>query len=506
MNRNRNAVNLGLMLTSVVLLVLLEALWLYRSYEKEAFEFRREVSFLLRNTIGEMRDSLLMERVQWLPGDSVRVAARHIFSRDSLPLITRHERSVHYDTGVTSSKSTVKVFLSTPSDSLQSEILKTVIRRAGDPSRGRSDRAFVIQVRDDSLSTTDVAKRYTDVLLGRHLPSPKQIHMSKELRSEVPLDVLQKRFRETRSTLPQERHPNLFSSEMRTESVPYSPAFHYYASFAGVHLYLIRQIAPELLFALFVTALTCGAFVLVYGSLKRQQRLVELKDTFISNITHELKTPVATVGVALEAMRNFSAMDKPQLTRDYLDIAMKEVNRLAAMTDNILNTSVLEAGNNDIKKDPVNLQTLFQEVIASMNVLASGRGASIAYETEGDDFVITGDAALLANMLSNLLDNAIKYSDKEARVLVSLGSSGRALTLRVKDNGPGIDPAFHNQIYDKFFRVPKGDVHTVKGYGLGLNYVRSVVRLHHGTIDLDSSREKGTEFIIKFPLSVQRSR
>jgi len=76
----------------------------------------------------------------------------------------------------------------------------------------------------------------------------------------------------------------------------------------------------------------------------------------------------------------------------------------------------------------------------------------------------------------------------------------------VKDNGPGIDPAFHNQIYDKFFRVPKGDVHTVKGYGLGLNYVRSVVRLHHGTIDLNSSREKGTEFIIKFPLSVQRSR
>jgi hypothetical protein len=151
MNRNRNAVNLGLMLTSVVLLVLLEVLWLYRSYEKEAFEFRREVSFLLRNTIGEMRDSLLMERVQWLPGDSVRVAARHIFSRDSLPLITRHERSVHYDTGVTSSKSTVKVFLSTPSDSLQSEILKTVIRRAGDPSRGRSDRAFVIQVRCQTL-------------------------------------------------------------------------------------------------------------------------------------------------------------------------------------------------------------------------------------------------------------------------------------------------------------------------------------------------------------------
>ena len=134
-----------------------------------------------------------------------------------------------------------------------------------------------------------------------------------------------------------------------------------------------------------------------------------------------------------------------------------------------------------------------------MNVLASGRGTSITLGTEGNRFVIEGNSALLSNALTNLLDNAIKFSDAGARIEVWLQNIGHEITLSVKDNGPGIDPAFHQQIFEKFFRVPKGDVHTVKGYGLGLNYVNSVVRLHNGTIDLISAPEKGSEFTIKFP-------
>jgi two-component system, OmpR family, phosphate regulon sensor histidine kinase PhoR len=488
-------VTIGLMTTSVVLLVLLEALWLFRSYEKEAFELRRDTSFLLRNAIGELRDSLLLENVQWVSTDSVRTTAHHILSKDSLAAITKIEKSLHADS--VHSRSTVRVFISSPSDSLRPDILKPLIRRIGDPVTGNTDRAFILRITEDSLDSVALKKRYAEALERRNLPKPDRIALVRELDREIP-HALKKR-RNLRPIGSGENHPDLFSPEMKTESVPYGPMFQYYASFSGVRKYLITQLAPELLFSFFVTVLTCGAFVLVYGSLRRQQRLVELKDTFISNITHELKTPVATVGVALEAMKNFSAMDKPQLTREYLDIALKEVNRLVSMTDNILNTSVLEIEKTTLRKDLVDLKSLAQAVISSMNILASGRGSSITLETEGSRFVLFGDSGLLANTLTNLLDNAIKYSDIGARIHVSLRDAGHELVLTVKDDGPGIDPAFHQQIFEKFFRVPKGDVHTVKGYGLGLNYVQSVVRLHDGIISLKSSLEKGSEFIIKFP-------
>lgn len=498
MNRRRNLATLSLMIASVVLLVLLEALWLFRSYEKEAFDFRRETSFLLRNAVGELRDSLLLENVQWLPNDSLQINTRHVFSRDSVATITRIEQSVRSDS-VDLTKSTVRVFISTPSDSLRPDILKPLIRRIGEPSTGRTDRTFILRVNDDTLNPVALKKRYTDALETRGLPSPDRIQLISELRDEIPLNASRKRRSVMRSRLPGEGQLNMFSSEMKTEPVPYSPLFQYHASFSGVRSHLIRQLAPELLFSFLVTALTCGAFVLVYGSLRRQQRLVEQKDSFISNVTHELKTPVATVGVALEAMKNFSAMDKPHLTREYLDIALEEVNRLVSMTDNILKTSVLEIDKAPIRKDRVDLKFLCQNVISSMNVLASGRGTSISLETEGSDFIVNGDSDLLGNTLSNLLDNAIKYSGTGAHIRVLLRGSGTEIVLIVKDDGPGIDPSFHQQIFEKFFRVPQGDVHAVKGYGLGLNYVRSVVRLHQGTIALKSSRESGSEFTIKFP-------
>lgn len=487
------------MIASVALLVLLEALWLFRSYEKEAFEFRRETSVLLRNVVGELRDSLLWENIQWLPNDSLGEKSRHSLSRDSVATITRIESSIHSDSA-SPTKSTVRVFITSPSDSLRPDILKPLMRRIGEPSTpGKTDRAFILRVNNDSLDTRALDNRYREALERQGLPLPGRIVKISELREERPIQAIKKRQRIERPRASAENQQSLFSRDMKTESVPYNPMLQYYASFTGVPKYLITQLAPELLFSFFVTFLTCAAFWLVYRNLRRQQRLVELKDAFISNITHELKTPVATVGVALEAMKSFSAIDKPHLTREYLDIALKEVARLVSMTDNILNTSALETERDVVRKELVDLKLLSEDVISSMNVLASGRGTSITLGTEGNRFVIEGNSALLSNALTNLLDNAIKFSDAGARIEVWLQNIGHEITLSVKDNGPGIDPAFHQQIFEKFFRVPKGDVHTVKGYGLGLNYVNSVVRLHNGTIDLISAPEKGSEFTIKFP-------
>lgn len=498
MKQKRNFITLGLMITSIILLVLLEGLWLFRSYEKELFDFRSQVSFLLREAVNELRDSVLLENVQRLPKDSISLRLKQSFPNDSIAAaITRIERHVQPASEGTS-RENVRIFITAPSDSLDADILKPLVGRIGEPVGEKTHTTFVLRINNDTLDASVLLNRYVNFLRKQDLPSPERIHLLSDVRKDVAPGSIKRRRNVLRTQGSGENQQKIFSDGINTEAVSYSPLLKYHASFTGVRIYMLRQLAPEILFSFFLTLLTCGAFILVYGSVKRQQRLMDAKDTFISNITHELKTPVATVGVALEALKNFNAMGKPELMRDYLDIALRELNRLAAMTDNILKTSVLETSKST-KSEPVDLKSVVENVVSSMRVLASGCGATITAESEGANFVLQGNAESLSNALTNLIDNAIKYSEAVPRVHVALRAVEDAFTLSVKDDGPGIDPAFHEEIFEKFFRVPQGDVHTVKGYGLGLNYVRSVVRIHKGTIELKSSAKTGSEFILTFP-------
>jgi two-component system, OmpR family, phosphate regulon sensor histidine kinase PhoR len=279
----------------------------------------------------------------------------------------------------------------------------------------------------------------------------------------------------------------------------FAKSAHYEMIIGNSLFYYIRKMALPLLFSLFLVGVTLASFLLLYRSLKQQQKLALLKNDFISNITHELKTPIATVTVALEALQNFNAINDPVKTASYLEMSQQELKRLSLLVDKVLRVSMFENSKVELKREQVDLVTLMHEVMASMRLQFDKTGATVGLHLQGVDFTITADRLHLLSVVYNLFDNAIKYCKVEPRLDVYLTAQADAIDLRFVDNGIGIPAGYQDKVFDKFFRVPTGDIHDVKGYGLGLSYVAHIVREHGGKISLQSVEGKGSTFIIQLP-------
>jgi two-component system phosphate regulon sensor histidine kinase PhoR len=254
------------------------------------------------------------------------------------------------------------------------------------------------------------------------------------------------------------------------------------------------------LFSIFLVGITLVSFVLLYRNLLRQQKLAELKNDFIGNITHELKTPIATVGVAIEALRSFNATNDPARIREYLDISANELQRLSLLVDKVLKLSLFEKREVELKKESFDLGDLLNEVINIMKLQFEKHQAAVSIKTEGNNFTIEADRLHITSVLYNLLDNALKYGKENPVIEITLSELPRdILELKIKDNGLGIAKEYQSKIFEKFFRVPMGNEHNIKGYGLGLSYVSEIVQRHMGFIVVESELGKGTTFTIKLP-------
>ena len=262
--------------------------------------------------------------------------------------------------------------------------------------------------------------------------------------------------------------------------------------------YLMRQIAPPILFSILLLSIIISTFVLLYRNLLKQRRLAELKNEFISNITHELKTPIATVGVAIEALKNFNAIDNPERTKEYLDISQNELQRLGLLVDKVLKLSMFEKKETEIKFETFNLQTVVDEVVSSLKLQLEKYRTRVSVTQEGDTS-IQGDRLHLLSVVFNLIDNAVKYSKGEPSIHIDLKEKENKVILSITDNGIGIAPEYKEKIFEKFFRVPHGDTHDAKGYGLGLSYVAQIVEKHQGTIAIESQKDIGSTFTITLP-------
>lgn len=262
--------------------------------------------------------------------------------------------------------------------------------------------------------------------------------------------------------------------------------------------YLLKQIAVPILFSVLLLGITILSFVLLFRNMQRQRRLAEQKNEFISNITHELKTPIATVGVAIEALKNFNAIDNPERTREYLNISQNELQRLSLLVDKVLKLSMFENKELQLKVEAVNMEQLVGEVAESLKLQFDKKAALITINSHGDT-TLQGDRLHLLSVVFNLLDNALKYGKEKLQVNVLVSGDVESVTLTVSDNGIGIPHEYREKIFEKFFRVPHGDTHNAKGYGLGLSYVAQVVKKHNGTIMLKSEPGNGTAFTITLP-------
>jgi two-component system, OmpR family, phosphate regulon sensor histidine kinase PhoR len=502
---SKNQTTIALMGSSLALLLVLQIFWLYNSYEKSFFDFRKDVDGMFRNTVLALRDSMILQHLEALPPDSTdRSNSTFVFSQKMDSTIVNGKAQIRLSRNASSKHLSMFIASTTGRDSLKA-MLKPIVGRIRD--RKITHGNFVIRIGGDSLNADSISQHFSKALLasGRNLSFTIRKAQSLE-GADFPLPQEFKSHFPTRireGAVP--ANPTTFSDTLKTDWVHVDPLNQYAAEVSGMRLVILKDISPQILFSVFLTALTTVAFFAMYRNIKSQQRLMEIKNDFISNVTHELKTPVATVSVALEALRNFKGLENPQRTEEYLDIAQSELNRLTILTDKILKTATFESKGVHFEAEPVDLLKTLDQVLLSMKLVFEKQKAKVSFEKMGDSFVIHGGSVHLTNVIYNLLDNALKYSEGEPAISISLNANDHNVTLRVADKGIGIPKEYTKKIFEKFFRVPAGDLHNVKGYGLGLSYVESVIKSHKGNIEVQSEKGKGSVFTISLPKLVTTS-
>jgi signal transduction histidine kinase len=271
------------------------------------------------------------------------------------------------------------------------------------------------------------------------------------------------------------------------------------ATFQTPYGYLFGKLLWILIASVILLAVTTWCFIFMLRTILKQKRWSEIKNDFISNMTHELKTPIATVSAAIEALQHFRGMEDKNKAQSYLDISHHELKRLSDLVEKVLHISIEENEEMVLHKEKVNIKTLIQGIIAAQQLKAD-KEVHFDFRCTPDNLLLQVDKLHFSNAINNLIDNAIKYSQREVNINIEVKLKANQLIFTLKDDGVGIPGHYHQLIFDKFFRVPTGDLHNVKGFGLGLNYVKKVVEKHGGTIHVKSEAGKGAEFTIILPL------
>jgi signal transduction histidine kinase len=273
------------------------------------------------------------------------------------------------------------------------------------------------------------------------------------------------------------------------------------AGVEGYSMVIIHQILPQMGFALLLILLTATAFIISFRSLKSQIALNNQRNDFIRNMSHELKTPVATVKVALEALKNFDRRNDPVLMDEYLEMATAETNRLEMLISRVMNIS---ASNGEmIKSNPeqTDMGELIRDVLQAFKPRIEAEKAIVALNLPDKCIKANIDRLHLQGVILNLIDNSLKYSIPPAEIEIGLSSEKNGIRISVSDRGIGIPPEYRTRIFEKFFRVPTGDRHNVKGYGLGLSYAEMVMKQHGGSIGFCEREGGGSIFELTLPQS-----
>jgi len=469
-----------LMASSILLLILFQAYWLRKTYRDEFFSLRRELSVILRETTVRRQ----FQQMVW-NSNSNRVVYRMDSLRGGAVVVTNNRSS---GDSAKNDSMRFEVRIGVPLDSANGQRPTRIIAMEGDrrneSPESTKELTVMVPYFDDSVNLELLDSLYKKALGENNISL------------DYTLSKLNKR--QVDSLM---EHEPMRMNMMRRRGGPSLPMAMLQANFGNPFFPLLSKMGGPLFFSVLMLGITIAAFLFLYRSLKAQHRLALLKSDFISNITHELKTPIATVGVAIEALKNFNAINDPQRTREYLDISGNELHRLGLLVDKVLRLSMFEQDKMELRKESVDIEQLVQEVLQSMKLQFEKAGAVVDLKTEASSTTVQGDRLHLLSVLYNLIDNALKYCKEKPVMQIHLQQQGNTLRLAVQDNGIGIPAEYRSKVFDKFFRVPHGDTHNIKGYGLGLSYVAEVVHKHGGDIEVQAGPAAGSIFVVTLPLA-----
>lgn len=243
-----------------------------------------------------------------------------------------------------------------------------------------------------------------------------------------------------------------------------------------------------------------AVFIIILNQLVTQRRISEIKTDFINNMTHEFKTPIATMNLVLDTLKSPMAINNPDKVMHYVKILKQENKRMLAQVENILQISRLEKGNLQLEREPLDVHDLITNAITHVQVMLNERGGVIHTHFLADNSDISANESHLTNVFINVIENAIKYSPEAPEIDIYTENIKNRILIRIKDKGQGMSKQGAKYIFDKFYREHTGDLHNVKGHGLGLAYVKSIVEYHQGSIYVESEKGKGSTFFIKLPI------
>jgi len=255
--------------------------------------------------------------------------------------------------------------------------------------------------------------------------------------------------------------------------------------------------------SIFLTLVIILGFSLSIHIMFKQKRLSLIKNDFVNNMTHEFKTPISTISLTGEMLLNDRVLKDSDKAKRYTRIILDENNRLKKQVEQVLQIAVIDRGEFKLKQQEVNMHDILQSQANTFEAIVNERGGMIQQQLEAEDTVITGDRTHLENIIANLIDNAIKYSTEIPHLRIETTNKNSGIVVSVHDNGIGISSENKNQIFKNLYRVPTGNVHNVKGFGLGLYYVKKMVEAHGGNITLESELGKGSSFYIYLPTKKQ---
>jgi two-component system, OmpR family, phosphate regulon sensor histidine kinase PhoR len=255
-------------------------------------------------------------------------------------------------------------------------------------------------------------------------------------------------------------------------------------------------ILPSVILILLLIAL----FTYIIYVINRQKRLAELKNDFINNLTHEFNTPLFSIGLTSNLLFRSGHIQQSEKLKGYVELITTEKNRLQNQVDKILRLTEVESVDLIVEKLAVDINELIAQNMAVFLPMMNERGGTISFKADATRHVVKGDPVHLFNAISNLIDNAIKYSGDHPEVVIESWNTETEILISIRDKGIGMNPSDLPLIFNKFYRIKQGDRHDVKGFGIGLSYVKKIVELHKGSIEAQSKAGEGSAFIIHFPI------
>jgi len=264
----------------------------------------------------------------------------------------------------------------------------------------------------------------------------------------------------------------------------------------------LKSLRWRIVTSIFFTIIILAAFYLTVRTMLRQKKLAKIKNDFINNMTHEFKTPIATISLAVDAMRNEKVIDDRNKMSYFSSIIKEENQRMNRQVETILKASQLEKQEVELNLKPIHLHETIKKVVDNFSLQLEDKKGKVELALNANDDLVEGDEVHLSNTVNNLVDNALKYAKDDVPPLVKLttNTTAKNFILKIEDNGIGMNRETLKKIFERFYRAHTGNIHNVKGFGLGLSYVETMVEAHGGDIKAESTLGKGSTFTIEIPL------